>query len=162
MPQPAERNGKGALETPIHAPSLRDVQPPAPKRHAGPRPSSSGHHAPGGWGGAGDTAYTSHPTERDKALMDDDTTACFDPDLMIPPQPHPAAVAYNPMPMTDMSRAAGGKGKGPLAPNPNAPTDTGIASTKTRQGHKRTGTTNRNNPTKQHAPRDAHHRSKFV
>ena len=94
--------------------------------------------------------------------MDDDTTACFDPDLMLPPQPHPDTVAYNPMPTTDMSRAAGGKGKGPLTPNPNASTDTDIANTKTRQGHKRTGTKKRNKPTKQHVPRDAHHRSKFV
>ena len=102
MSQPATGKGKEAMEPPINTTSLRDVQPPAPKRHAGPRPSSSGPHAPGGWGRAGDTAYTSHSTilRRDKELMDDDTTACFDPDLMIPPQPHPDAVArVVPMPM---------------------------------------------------------------
>ena len=45
--------------------------------------------------------------------MDDDTTACFDPDLMLPPQPHPDTVAYNPMPMTDMYGRLEEKAKGP-------------------------------------------------
>jgi hypothetical protein len=27
-----------------------DAHRPVPKRHAGPRPSNSGHHGPGGWG----------------------------------------------------------------------------------------------------------------
>ena len=47
-----------------------------------------------------------------------------------------------------MPQAAGAKGKEPLAPNPDAPTDTGIPSTKTRQVTKRTGTKKRNKPVK--------------
>jgi len=37
-----------------------------------------------------------------------------------------AAATSPPLPTTDMPQAAGGKGKEPLTPHPNAPTDTGI------------------------------------
>jgi len=59
MPQPATGNGKEAMEPPTNTTSLQDVQPPAAKRHAGPRHTGSScqHqvagavvHATGGWG----------------------------------------------------------------------------------------------------------------
>jgi hypothetical protein len=66
MSQPAGGKGKEAMETARNTPYLRDVQPPALKRHAGPRPSSSGHrgsrfrssglHAPAHGGGAASTS----------------------------------------------------------------------------------------------------------
>ena len=57
MPQLATGSsgkGKEAMEPPINTPSLRDVQPPAPKRHAGPRHTGSSHHNPGGGNGSAD------------------------------------------------------------------------------------------------------------
>ena len=68
------RKSKSILRTLLNSPSLCDVQAPALKRHAGPRPFSSGHHGLGDWGGAADTATTTYPAEirRDKEPMDDD------------------------------------------------------------------------------------------
>jgi len=75
MSQPARGDGKEAMETAINTPSLRDVQPPAPKRRAGPRPWSSWTRR-----GAADTATTSYSAilRRDKEPMDDDMTDCSD------------------------------------------------------------------------------------
>ena len=63
MPQLATGKGKEAMETLLNAPSLCDVQAPAPKGHTAPRPFSSGHHGLGVWGRAADTATTTYPAE---------------------------------------------------------------------------------------------------
>jgi len=54
MSQPATGKGKEAMEPPINTPSLCDVQPPAPKRHTGPRHTGSSYHNPGGGNGSAD------------------------------------------------------------------------------------------------------------
>ena len=72
MPPPAKGKGKEAMETPRNDPSICDVQPPATKRHAGPRPSNNGHPALGGGGRAEDTATTMYPSQTDAMLVDED------------------------------------------------------------------------------------------
>jgi hypothetical protein len=73
--------------------------------------------------------------------MDYDMPEDLNAAMLISPRTHPTTVTSLVPPMHDM------------------PVD---QDTKTRKGHKRTGTKKRNNPTKKPAPSDALHRSKFV
>ena len=68
MSQPAGGKGNEVLEAPLDITIVHDVQLPASKRHAGPRPASSGHHGSGGWGGAASAAATGASSSGKKCL----------------------------------------------------------------------------------------------
>ena len=84
MPQQTAGNGKEAMEPPVNTTFLRDVQPPALKRHAGPRHADSSHQNPGGGSGSANRTQVTGSLSR---------------------------------------------GRDPMAPNLNVPTDTGRIST---------------------------------
>ena len=90
MSQPAGDNGKEAMETPIDTPSLRDVQPPAPKRHAGPRHTGSSCHNPGGGSGSADMPQVTGSRGRDPLA----------PNLKVPTDT--GRISANPWPVTQM------------------------------------------------------------
>jgi hypothetical protein len=113
------------------------------QRHVGPRLSNSDYPTSGDGGVA--AGATVMPTRsllaRDNDPMDYDMPEDLNAAMLISPRTHPTTVTSLVPPMHDM------------------PID---QDTKTRKGHKRTGTKKRNKPTKKPAPSDALHRSKFV
>ena len=113
------------------------------QRHVGPRLSNSDYPTSGDGGVA--AGATVMPTRsllaRDNDPMDYDMPEDLNAAMLISPRTHPTTVTSLVPPMHDM----------PV-----------VQDTKTRKGHKRTGTKKRNKPTKKPAPSDALHRSKFV
>jgi len=63
---------------------------------------------------------------REKDLIDYDMTDSIDTDLMTFPKTNYAPVVCPPLPTTDMSQAAGGRGKEPLPQKLNELPDVGI------------------------------------
>ena len=104
------------------------------KRHAGTHADSS-HQTPGGGSGAAGAAAIKDLLllRRDKDPIGYDMPDFLDNDHTTMYSTYYAAATSPPLPTTDMPQAAGGKGKEPLTPHPNASTDTTYRSTRMHQ-----------------------------
>ena len=124
------------LQTRARRRSRQDVQIiPDYKRHAGTRHADSSHQTPGGGSGAAGAAAIKDLLllRRDKDSIDYDMSDFLHNDHPTMHSTYYAAEASPPLPTTDMPQAAGGKGKEPLTPHPNASTDTTYRSTRMHQ-----------------------------